>query len=166
MPRCHTFRFFRAASMPCSVGHEPVANHCSWSVRRHNRARSQMDEAPAVDGILPAFLQDFKGTCVPFSGSWPDSDEGRGGHFARRQREVVSLWRRHIRSDFFASHSRRPWYGGPYRATPLDQIAQIFQKPFTLHCPRNSSSRHSCLSRWRGHLPTTQAHTTPLPEQR
>lgn len=56
--------------------------------------------------------------------------------------------------------------GWAHRSTSLDQIAQIFPKLFTLHCPHSSSSRHSYPSRSRVHLPTSQVHTTPLPKQR
>lgn len=68
-------------------------------------ARGLRHETPAVDGISPHLLRHFKSACVLFASTRPGSKEGCGGHFARRQREAVSLGRRHIRSKILL---RRP----------------------------------------------------------
>lgn len=87
-------------------------------------ARSQIYETPAVDGVLPDFLRDFTGTHLLFASIRPESEECQGGHFARRQREAVSLGRWHVRSNcslhVLEGHSM-VGQGGHF----LDQIAQI-----------------------------------------
>jgi len=97
----HTFRFFLATSMSLSLLDTSFLQITAAGRPDATPARDlRFIKAPAVDGIFPEFLGDFKGAYVLFVSIRPDSEEGHSGRFARRQREAVSLRRRHIRSDF------------------------------------------------------------------
>jgi hypothetical protein len=153
--------------MSLSMENDVSAYRCSWSARRHIHARSQIHEMPAVDGICPELLRGLMGAYVLSANIRPDSEEGHSGHFARRQREAVSLGRRYIQSDgslhILEGHIMVVPCGLLLRSNSSDQISQ---KSFTLHYPHNSNSRHSYLSRSRFHSPTVQVHKMQLPKQK